>query len=195
MEKITTIRSRTVVLPQDNVDTDQIIPARFLTTTVREGLGRHAFADWRYEKSGRRKDSFPLNGVDLRAHRVLVAGANFGSGSSREHAAWALLDLGFQAVISSSIADIFRANALKNGLLPIVVDDETVDWLVSHPGHEVEIDLARKKLLMTQDREIEFGIDAFARLCLTKGVDQLGFLLAQEERITQYEVDMEHGSS
>ena len=141
MEPITVLRSRTVVLPSTNIDTDQIIPARFLTTTTRDGLGVALFADWRYDGTVRRDRDFVLNQPPRQASPVLVAGRNFGCGSSREHAPWALLDFGFRAVISTEIADIFRSNSLKNGLLPIVVDEATHRWLLDHPGVEVEIDL------------------------------------------------------
>ena len=141
MDPISSIRSRTVVMPSSNIDTDQIIPARFLTTTTREGLGAHLFADWRYDGAGAARPEFVLNRPEARGCQVLVAGRNIGCGSSREHAPWALLDYGFRAVVSTEIADIFRSNSLKNGLLPVVVDEATHAWLVEHPGAEVEIDL------------------------------------------------------
>src|SRR5580693_10802464 len=142
MEKITTIRSRTVVLPASNIDTDQIIPARFLTTTTRIGLGKQLFSDWRYAPDGSAKPDFVLNQSAAAGCQVLVAGRNFGCGSSREHAPWALLDYGFRAVVSTGIADIFRNNSLKNGLLPVIVEESTSDWLIGNPGSEVSIDLA-----------------------------------------------------
>ena len=141
MDPITVLRSRTVALPSTNIDTDQIIPARFLTTTTRDGLGVSLFADWRYDKDGAPRADFVLNQPAAAGCQVLVAGRNFGCGSSREHAPWALLDFGFRAVISTEFADIFRSNSLKNGLLPIVVDEATHAWLLGHPGVEVEIDL------------------------------------------------------
>jgi 3-isopropylmalate/(R)-2-methylmalate dehydratase small subunit len=187
MEPITVIRSRTVVLPSTNIDTDQIIPARFLTTTVREGLGSALFADWRYDASGAPRPDFVLNRPEARGCQVLVAGRNIGCGSSREHAPWALLDYGFRAVISTEIADIFRNNSLKNGLLPVVVDESTHQWLLDHAGAEVEIDLTTCTLRFDGGREAGFPVDAFARYCLMNGVDELGFLLSQASAIEQYE--------
>src|SRR5476649_1258244 len=171
MEPIRALRSRTVVLPAANIDTDQIIPARFLTTTTRDGLGKHLFADWRYDAHGAPQSEFVLNRPAAHGCQILVAGRNFGCGSSREHAPWALLDYGFRAVISSEIADIFRSNALKNGLLPIVVDEDTSQWLISNPGAQVRIDLAASSLRLPTGAEIPFRIEAFARHCLLHGVD------------------------
>jgi 3-isopropylmalate/(R)-2-methylmalate dehydratase small subunit len=187
MDPITVIRSRTVVMPSSNIDTDQIIPARFLTTTTREGLGAALFADWRYDKQGRPQPEFVLNRSEAQGCRILVAGPNFGCGSSREHAPWALLDYGFQAVVSTEIADIFRNNSLKNGLLPIVVDETTHAWLMAHPGAEVEIDLERTALRLPDGREARFPVEAFARYCLMHGVDELGYLLARTDAIAAYE--------
>jgi 3-isopropylmalate/(R)-2-methylmalate dehydratase small subunit len=187
MEKITTIRSRTVVLPASNIDTDQIIPARFLTTTTRIGLGKQLFSDWRYAPDGSAKADFALNQPAAAGCQVLVAGRNFGCGSSREHAPWALLDYGFRAVISTEIADIFRNNSLMNGLLPIVVDAVTSRWLIDNPGSEVCIDLASTSLQLPNGVNVSFPIDPFARYCLLNGVDELGFLLQQQERIAAYE--------
>ena len=187
MDKITTIRSRTVVLPASNIDTDQIIPARFLTTTTRIGLGKQLFSDWRYGPDGSAKSDFVLNQPAAAGCQVLVAGRNFGCGSSREHAPWALLDYGFRAVISTEIADIFRNNSLMNGLLPIVVDEATSRWLLDNPGGEVSIDLASTSLQLPNGVSVNFPIDPFARYCLLNGVDELGFLLQQQERIAAYE--------
>jgi 3-isopropylmalate/(R)-2-methylmalate dehydratase small subunit len=187
MTAITTLKSTTAVLPVTNVDTDQIIPARFLTTTTREGLGKHAFADWRYDPDGTARPDFALNRPQAQGCRILVAGRNFGCGSSREHAPWALLDYGFQAVISSEIADIFRSNALKNGLLPVVVDDEVNDWLLAHPGIELTIDLEHTTLTLPDGRTVRFPIESFARHCLLNGVDQLGFLLGRDQQIATFE--------
>ena len=187
MDKITTIRSRTAVLPASNIDTDQIIPARFLTTTTRLGLGKQLFSDWRYAPDGSPKPEFILNRPEAAGCQVLVAGRNFGCGSSREHAPWALLDFGFRAVISTEIADIFRNNSLMNGLLPIVVDESTSDWLIAHPGSEVSIDLGSTTLRLANGTSVNFPIDPFARFCLLNGVDELGFLLQQQERISEYE--------
>ena len=187
MDPITVFRSRTVVMPSSNIDTDQIIPARFLTTTVREGLGAALFADWRYDADGRPRGEFVLNRPEARGCQVLVAGRNIGCGSSREHAPWALLDYGIRAVISTEIADIFRNNSLKNGLLPVVVDEATHQWLLGHPGAEVEIDLPACALRFGDGREVNFPIDAFARYCLMNGIDELGFLLNQAAAIDRYE--------
>jgi 3-isopropylmalate/(R)-2-methylmalate dehydratase small subunit len=187
MDPITVIRSRTAVMPSSNIDTDQIIPARFLTTTTREGLGTALFADWRYDADGRPRPDFVLNRPEAQGCRILVAGRNIGCGSSREHAPWALLDYGFQAVVSTEIADIFRSNSLKNGLLPVVVDEETHAWLLAHPGAEIEIDLIATTLRLPDGRETSFPVEGFARYCLVNGVDELGFLLAQSGAITAYE--------
>jgi len=187
MDPITVIRSRTVVMPSSNIDTDQIIPARFLTTTTREGLGVALFADWRYDSSGQPRPDFVLNLPEAQGCRVLVAGHNIGRGSSREHAPWALLDYGFRAVISTEIADIFRSNSLKNGLLPVVVDEATHAWLVANPGAEVEIDLPATTLRLPDGRSVSFPVEAFARYCLMNGVDELGYLLKQADAIAAYE--------
>jgi 3-isopropylmalate/(R)-2-methylmalate dehydratase small subunit len=187
MHPITVIRSKTVVMPSSNIDTDQIIPARFLTTTVREGLGKSLFADWRYDKDGRPRADFVLNQPAAQGCAVLVAGRNIGCGSSREHAPWALLDYGILAVISTEIADIFRSNSLKNGLLPVVVDEATHEWLLAHPGVEVEIDLATSTLRLPDGRSVGFPIEAFSRYCLMNGIDELGYLLGQAPAIERYE--------
>ena len=187
MEPIQQIRSRTAVLPYTNIDTDQIIPARFLRTTSRDGLGQHLFADWRFNADGSLNDGFPLNRPEAAGCSILVADRNFGCGSSREHAPWALLDYGFRAVISTAIADIFTSNSLKNGLLPIVVDQTSGQWLLEHPGAEVTIDLASATLQLPTGLTVSFPIDAFARYCLSQGVDELGFLLAQQAKIQAFE--------
>ena len=187
MPPIRQIRSRTAVLPYTNIDTDQIIPARFLRTTTREGLGQQLFADWRRNADGTLNAQFPLNRPEAEGCSVLVADRNFGCGSSREHAPWALLDYGFRAVISTEIADIFRSNSLKNGLLPIVVDQANGQWLLEHPGAEVTIDLPSATLKLPTGATITFPIEAFARYCLINGVDELGFLLAKEQQIGAYE--------
>jgi len=187
MDPITIIRSRTVVMPSSNIDTDQIIPARFLTTTTREGLGVALFADWRYDSSGQPRPDFVLNVPEAQGCQVLVAGHNIGCGSSREHAPWALLDYGFRAVISTEIADIFRSNSLKNGLLPVNVDEATHAWLVANPGAEIEIDLPAGVLRLPDGREVPFPIEAFARYCLMHGVDELGYLLGHADDIAAYE--------
>ena len=187
MHPITVIRSKTVVMPSSNIDTDQIIPARFLTTTVREGLGKSLFADWRYDKDGRPRADFVLNQPAAQGCEVLVAGRNIGCGSSREHAPWALLDYGIRAVISTEIADIFRNNSLKNGLLPVVVDEATHEWLLDHPGAAVEIDLATSTLRLPDGRSVGFPVEAFSRYCLMNGIDELGYLLGQAPAIERYE--------
>jgi 3-isopropylmalate/(R)-2-methylmalate dehydratase small subunit len=187
MPPIRTLESRTAVLPFTNIDTDQIIPARFLTTTTREGLGKQAFADWRYDAAGNPKPDFALNKPEAAGCMILVAGRNFGCGSSREHAPWALLDFGFRAVISTEIADIFRNNSLKNGLLPIVVDEDTHGWLLGNPGAQVKIDLESSAITLPTGATAKFPIEGFARYCLMNGVDELGFLLKQATAIERYE--------
>jgi 3-isopropylmalate/(R)-2-methylmalate dehydratase small subunit len=187
MQPLTRIQSRTVVLPTRDIDTDQIIPARFLTTTTREGLGEHLFADLRFAADGEPIATFALNKPDARGCEILVAGNNFGCGSSREHAPWALLDHGIRAVISTEIADIFRSNSLKNGLVPIVVPHDTHDFLLSNPGIEVLVDVERAVIRLPDGTQTPFPIDAFARYCLVAGIDQLGFLQQQEDQITNFE--------
>jgi 3-isopropylmalate/(R)-2-methylmalate dehydratase small subunit len=187
MAPIKVIRSRTVVMPSSNIDTDQIIPARFLTTTTREGLGASLFADWRYDEAGQPRPDFVLNRPEAHGCRILVAGHNIGCGSSREHAPWALLDHGFLAVVSTEIADIFRNNSLKNGLLPVIVDAAIHEWLVANPGAEIEVGLSARVLRLPDGREMPFPIDAFARYCLMHGVDELGYLLEQSDAISAYE--------
>jgi len=179
--------SRSVVLRERNIDTDQIIPARFLTTTERKGLGKFAFNDWRYLADGAPNPAFELNKPENAGAAILVAGRNFGCGSSREHAPWALTDLGLRAVISSEIADIFRSNSLKNGLLPVVIGQELLDELLARPGIELRIDVRERRLHLPDGRSAEFPLDAFAQTCLIEGVDQLGYLLRQQEAINQYE--------
>jgi len=187
MEPIRQIRSRTAVLPNSNIDTDQIIPARFLRTTVRAGLGKQLFSDWRYLADGSPKPDFALNEPATAGCQVLVAGRNFGCGSSREHAPWALLDYGFRAIISTEIADIFRSNSLKNGLLPIVVDEATSHWLLANPGVELLIDLELSVVQMPDGRSIPFSIEGFSRYCLLNGIDELGYLRSQDAAIGRYE--------
>jgi 3-isopropylmalate/(R)-2-methylmalate dehydratase small subunit len=187
MDPIKKFSSRTVVMPSTNIDTDQIIPGRFLTTTTKEGLGLQLFADWRYDAAGQPKPDFILNKPEAAGCEILVAGRNIGCGSSREHAPWALCDYGFRAVISTEIADIFRNNSLKNGLLPIVVDQASHDWLIAHPGAELEIDLEAQQVRMPEGRSATFTIEPFARYCLLNGVDELGFLLSKDADIARYE--------
>jgi len=187
-EPFSKLRSRTIVLAQANIDTDQIIPARFLTTTTRKGLGGSAFYDWRFDDNGRAKNASVFNGVNPETYRILVAGSNFGCGSSREHAPWALSDFGFRAVVSSDIADIFKSNALKNGLLPVEVDDEMYNFLLEHPGADVLIDLEEEVIaVLGGGRSAPFSVEPFARRCLLDGVDPLGHLLNQSAAIEAYE--------
>jgi 3-isopropylmalate/(R)-2-methylmalate dehydratase small subunit len=186
MKAVHQIRSHTVVLPVENVDTDQIIPARFLVTTSREGLGKGLFADWRWEADGRPKAAFALNRPEADGARVLVAGRNFGCGSSREHAVWALQAGGFEAVVSTAFADIFRGNALKNGLVPVQVDEATHARLLEAPGLEVAIDVDACILSLGTHRA-SFPLEPFARYCLLNGLDELAFLLSREREIAAYE--------
>lgn len=187
MNAIQVLRSRTVVLPAADVDTDQIIPARFLTTTSRDGLGKALFADWRFDVEGRLRPEFALNRPDAAGCAILVAGSNFGCGSSREHAPWALLDFGIRAVISTSIADIFFSNALKNGLLPVKIDAAIHEWLLAHPGADIEIDLRSTTLTLPDGTHTAFPVDPFARHCLLNGVDDIGYLLSQRPAIDAFE--------
>jgi 3-isopropylmalate/(R)-2-methylmalate dehydratase small subunit len=185
--KIDTIESKTVVLPIDNIDTDQIIPARFLKTTSMDGLGDNLFLDWRYLADGSPNPDFPLNKPSAKGAQILVAGANFGCGSSREHAPWALTQGGFKAVISTSFADIFKGNALKNGLLPIVMPPDIHAELLKWPGITLKIDLAAQTVTLAGGRAVEFPIDPFAKHCLVEGVDELGFMMKQAPAIAAYE--------
>ncbi|HEV7389231.1 MAG TPA: 3-isopropylmalate dehydratase small subunit [Gemmatimonadaceae bacterium] len=191
IQPFNTLTSRCVVLQVSNVDTDQIIPARFLKTIERRGLGAHLFADWRLDEHGRPRAAFPLNAPTVAGAAILVAGDNFGCGSSREHAPWALLDFGFRAVISTGFADIFRNNALKTGLLPVTLTPPAhaslLQLLAESPGAEVTIDLAAQLVRLPSGEIQHFPLDPFARHCLLDGVDELGFLLAQENAIATYE--------
>jgi 3-isopropylmalate/(R)-2-methylmalate dehydratase small subunit len=187
MEPLKSIRSRTAVLPLANIDTDQIIPARYLRATTREGFGKNLFADWRYDANGTPKPDFVLNQPAAQGCSILVAGRNFGCGSSREHAPWALVDFGIRAVISTEFADIFRSNALKNGLVPVLVDDATSEWLLSHPGADVTVDLESSTVTLPTGARVSFPIEPFARYCLVNGVDELGFLRAKLPQIEAFE--------
>jgi 3-isopropylmalate/(R)-2-methylmalate dehydratase small subunit len=187
VEPIRRIRSKTVVMPSANIDTDQIIPARFLTNTTKTGLGMALFADWRYLPDGTPDPKFVLNQAAAAGATVLVAGHNFGCGSSREHAPWALLDHGFRAVISTAIADIFCNNSLKNGLLPVVIDAATHRWLLDNPGAEVVVDLDAARLSLPNGVSVAFPIEAFARHCLLNGIDELGYLRGRLPDIERYE--------
>jgi 3-isopropylmalate/(R)-2-methylmalate dehydratase small subunit len=187
MQPLLPVHSKTVVIDSSNVDTDQIIPARFLTTTTKEGLGKQLFADWRYLADGSPNPDFALNRPEAAGCQVLVAGRNFGCGSSREHAPWALMDYGIRAVISTEIADIFKNNSLKNGLLPITVDETTATWLLSHPGADIDIDLTASQLTLPTGVCVTFPIEAFARHCLLNGIDELGYLRSKVDAIASYE--------
>lgn len=186
-EPLQVLTSRCVVLSQANIDTDQIIPARFLTTTSRDGLGKAAFYDWRYETDGSPRPEAVLNRIDPTERRILLAGPNFACGSSREHAPWALVEYGFRAVISTSIADIFTSNALKTGLLPIEVDQATWDDLAAFPDQPVTIDLEAGEIRRGNAAPTAFTVERFARRCLLDGVDTLGWLQARLPDIAAYE--------
>ena len=194
MKPVTRLHSRTAVLADENIDTDRIIPARFLTTTERAGLGKLCFNDWRYLPDGSDNPAFPLNQPQAKGCAILVAGRNFGCGSSREHAPWALLDYGIQAVLCSEIADIFRNNALKNGLLAIVVSDAEHRWLLAHPGTELTIDVQGQYIALPDGGRIPFQLEPFARHCLLNGVDQLGYLLQHADAIARYEQHLEQAA-
>ncbi|MCA9865319.1 MAG: 3-isopropylmalate dehydratase small subunit [Anaerolineales bacterium] len=191
MEPFTTLNARVVTIPTDHIDTDQIIPARFLKTISKSGLGKNLFSDWRYDGEGQPNPDFPLNWPANQGAQILLAGDNFGCGSSREHAPWALTDYGIRAVISTSFADIFRNNALKNGLLPVVIDDETHEQLLSlaaeEPGLQLSIDLDTQLLILPDGRRISFPIDTFNKVCLLEGLDQLGYLLKNDPAIKAFE--------
>ncbi|MDH7452209.1 3-isopropylmalate dehydratase small subunit [Luteimonas composti] len=181
------LRSRSVVLAHANIDTDQILPARFLTTTSREGLGRHAFHDWRWRDDGTLIPGFPFDQPGNAGRSILLAGANFGCGSSREHAPWALADLGVRVVVSTGIADIFRNNCLKNGLLPVELDAPIVSKLMERPDDELLVDLDRCELVPPGGPPLPFALDRFSRLCLLQGLDQLEYLLGYADRISAFE--------
>ena len=191
MAQFTTLTARAVPLSINNIDTDQIIPARFLKVTDKAGLGANLFADWRYNADGSPRPDFVLNQPRTQGAQILVAGDNFGCGSSREHAPWALTGFGFRAVISTSFADIFCNNALKNGLLPIVVDKamhtDLLDLLEEAPDVTLAIDLAEQALILPDGRQVSFPIDGFSKKCLLNGVDELGYLQSFEEQIADYE--------
>jgi 3-isopropylmalate/(R)-2-methylmalate dehydratase small subunit len=193
MEPIKTFSSKTVALPINDIDTDQIIPARYLKVTDKAGLGAACFSDWRYNADGTPKPDFVLNQPEHQGAQVLIGGHNFGCGSSREHAPWALVGAGFKAVISTDFADIFRSNSLKNGLLPIIVDEETHRQLISlaeeDPTMAVTVNLETQTLTLPDGRGVKFPIDGFSKHCLLNGVDQLGFLIGMDEKIVQYETE------
>jgi 3-isopropylmalate/(R)-2-methylmalate dehydratase small subunit len=187
MEKFTPFESRMVPLPMDNVDTDQIIPARFLKTISKVGLGDQLFYDWRYDAEGKPKPDFALNKPESKASQILLAGDNFGCGSSREHAPWALTQYGFRAVISTSFADIFKGNSLKNSLLPIVVPADVHEELKKNSGASVKVDLASQTVTLPSGRTIEFPVDTFAKHCLLEGIDELRYIQQQESAIAAFE--------
>jgi 3-isopropylmalate/(R)-2-methylmalate dehydratase small subunit len=191
MAQFTTLTARVVVVPQNDIDTDQIIPARFLKTTDKTGLGSSLFADWRYGPDGAPRPEFPLNAPRAGGAQVLVAGDNFGCGSSREHAPWALTGFGFRAVVSTSFADIFRNNALKNGLVPVAIDAAAhaslLEQLSRNPEAELTVDLASQTVRLPDGKMVKFPIDPFARTCLLEGVDELGYILRFEPRIAGHE--------
>ena len=191
MAEFTTLTSRMVPLPVENVDTDQIIPARFLKAIDKNGMGQALFADWRYNTDGTPKVEFVLNDASYQGAQILLAGDNFGCGSSREHAPWALTGYGFRAVISTSFADIFRNNALKNNLLPITVDPATLrslfDLVAEAPAAEITVHLEAQSIALPDGSTVPFPIDPFSKTCLLKGVDQLGYILSFVNEITAYE--------
>jgi len=181
------IVSRTFNLLTENIDTDQIIPAQFLTTVTREGLGKVAFYNWRYDDAGLERNDHVFKDFDATQTSILLAGNNFGCGSSREHAPWALLDMGIKAIISTQIADIFKSNSIKNGLLPIVVNSETHTYLSAHPGCKVEIDVTNLSCNIENYGQVSFVLDEFSRYCLSHNYNQLDYLLAQVDKINTYE--------
>ena len=188
MKPFTNFKSRMARLPINNIDTDQIIPARFLKTTSKEGLDKQLFNDWRYDADGNPNPDFVLNQPKWQGVQILLAGDNFGCGSSREHAPWALTQFGFRAVISSSFADIFKSNSLKNSLLPIVVPVDVHEKLFALlEGAEVTIDLAAQKLSLPDGTSVEFPVDGFSKSCLLDGVDELGWILKREAAIGAFE--------
>ncbi len=193
MEPIKAFSGHTVALPIENIDTDQIIPARFLKTTSKNGLGDSLFNDWRYDGEGKPRPDFILNKPEGKGAQILIGGHNFGCGSSREHAPWALQGFGFRAVISTYFADIFNNNALKNGLLPIVVDAATHQQLISlaqeDPDLQLGVDLENQTVTLPDGRAVKFPIDGFARRCLLDGVDQVGFLLNMDDAINRFEAE------
>jgi 3-isopropylmalate/(R)-2-methylmalate dehydratase small subunit len=191
MPQFASLTSRIVPLPVNDIDTDQIIPARFLKAVDKNGLGESLFADWRYRSNGYPDPGFVLNKPQFRGAQILLTGENFGCGSSREHAPWALTAFGFRAIISTSFADIFRTNALKNGLLPVVVDEsvhrDLFDMVAQHPELQVHIDLSRQSLDIPGREQVEFPIDGFSRTCLLEGIDELGYILTFADAIAAYE--------
>lgn len=190
MEALINIQSTAVPLHIENVDTDQIIPARFLKSVTRDGFGENLFRDWRYDKSDQPKEDFILNSK-IYSGEILVAGKNFGCGSSREHAAWALHDYGFRVIISSFFADIFKGNSLNNGLLPVTVTDSELDYIFQEierdPSHKFEIDVEAETLTVDDNLVIKFEIDEYKKECLLKGYDDIDYLLSIDEEISKFE--------
>tara|TARA_Y100000389_G_C17463844_1_gene523852 strand:+ start:1169 stop:1744 length:576 start_codon:yes stop_codon:yes gene_type:complete len=187
MKPIKIVCGKTVALPNKDIDTDQIIAARYLTTTTKDGLGKYVFYDLRFDKDGNEKQDFILNHPSSKGCSILIGGNNFGCGSSREHAPWALVDFGFKAVISTEIADIFRSNSLKTGLISIVIDAESHKWLLQNPGIELKISIIDCNVELPDGRKISFNMEQFARHCLLEGIDQLGFLQQQLQAIEVFE--------
>ena len=185
--KFTQLESKTVVISTDNIDTDQIIPARYLKAISKDGLGEGLFRDWRFNSDGAPKPEFPMNQPEAEGAQILVTGDNFGCGSSREHAPWALTQAGFRAVVSTSFADIFKGNAVKNGLLPVIVPPDAHAELLGSPWAVAKIDLASQTITLPSGRSVEFPIDSFAKHCLLEGVDELGYMLQQEPAIVEFE--------
>lgn len=193
MEPFTTLSSKVAWLPVDNIDTDQIIPAVYLKSTTKIGLGKGLFSNWRYRADGSPDPDFVLNRPESQGAQILLTGDNFGCGSSREHAPWALMDCGFRALISTSFADIFRNNSLKNGVLPVALAPQDYQslaaYLADHPQAELTIDLAEKAVVLPNGQVFGFPIDAFSQTCLLEGVDELGYLLSLEADIARFEVE------
>jgi 3-isopropylmalate/(R)-2-methylmalate dehydratase small subunit len=191
MQPFTRLTSRVIPLAHNNIDTDQIIPARYLKVTNKDGLSEGLFYEWRYDDDGHPDPGFPLNFDVCQQAQILVAGDNFGCGSSREHAPWALVGWGIRAVVSTSFADIFRSNALKNGLLPVSIDFDTQEKIFNGVEHDPEmlltIDLPSQTITLPDGDSVSFPIDTFSKTCLLEGVDQLGYLLKRETQIEQYE--------
>jgi len=190
-EKFTTLKSTAVPLPIENIDTDQIIPARFLKATTREGFGENLFCDWRYDSEGKPKSDFVLNDPKY-SGKILVAGKNFGCGSSREHAAWSIYDAGFRVVISSFFADIFKGNALNNALLPITVSDaflkKTFDAIEKNPKTQITVDLQNQKVTLEDGTSENFDINAYKKICLTNGYDDIDYLISLNEDIKKFDL-------
>ncbi len=185
--KFAQLESKTVVVAVENIDTDQIIPARYLKSITKEGLGDGLFRDWRTNEDGTLKADFPLNKPESKGAQILVAGDNFGCGSSREHAPWALTQYGFRAVVSTSFADIFKGNSLNNGLLPIIVPVDVHKELLASPGAVLKVDLANQTLHLPNGKAVQFPIDPFSKECLMEGVDELGYMLKQDAAIKAFE--------